>query len=933
MQESMSPITKLSYTGKDFVAIYTEMLDLVKALTSRWDPSISNESDPGVILVKLNAIIADKINFNTDTALLETFPISVTQAVNARKLFEQLGYYMHWYKSATCDVSLQWTDAAAYDSDEASIYYTIPPFTTVSDETSSTIYTLIGTSEGLLDDEFRVGGQRLYRNGQTITFKAIQGIPINYSINGTTTITYDMLDSNNRLYFPYSDIAENGVFICNQGLNNYSTWIRKDNLALEEVNGNNHFYRFGVSQDNMSCYIEFPVNIEELMLSGLNITYIRTSGELGNINANLIVQFYNSVTPLEDTTVTITSTNVTVNNINNGEGGKDPEDIDTAYRNYKSTVGTFKTLVTLRDYLAYVLQSNLVSNGFVCDRTNDVQCTVPIMTTSNGTSTLVNMVESDEVVKEFSMSHPIKVLTGSTFTTDDDVVTPITSPQTFTSGKYMEEEPVLDAFSLKLYFLKYAKSPQTKSGYETTFDMISAGELESVKAYINDSKLISHDIKDIKTIGGLYPGACMFKNKYPLNVRIIPQYVLTKAEKQEVKDNMFKAIYQALNSREIEFGERVDTDYVLERLKACDTRIKSVMLDKITYETFAVYFDGVNYKEINITDVTSASDFFQITYENIPDSGGPSDDWDNPSYGYVRDRLQFIVQNPQSLLEKMVTNPLATWRFRTNATERDPSVSTSNADRYLWWFKDTLYPDGTDYQVPSLSVNMGISGQVVNPTLFHAGDSVAITLSPKVQLRLDTYARSVLAGKTQFLIPDEKFDYQLSQMKSDEITGVKSLIGNTSITLDKVHNTYTMRDNESLAFTSPNLLDSVKYSNYTRFEYNLLHEVPVNSDYRLSTGEYIVFYWKESSDANSIYKYCGYGEGSIIKPMGFSLSPNSETFVTGQTIKRLIDQSPIPKVASYEKYGDLTNTLSANVQSGLASSGNILSGAKKHYST
>ena len=116
---------------------------------------------------------------------------------------------------------------------------------------------------------------------------------------------------------------------------------------------------------------------------------------------------------------------------------------------------------------------------------------------------------------------------------------------------------------------------------------------------------------------------------------------------------------------------------------------------------------------------------------------------------------------------------------------------------------------------------MGISGQVVNPTLFHAGDAVTITLSPKVQLRLDTYARSVLAGKTQFLIADEKFDYRLSQIKSDEITGVKSLVGNTTITLNRAHNTYTMRDNESLAFTSPNLLDSVKYSNYTRFEYNI----------------------------------------------------------------------------------------------------------------
>nr|DAU00280.1 MAG TPA: Baseplate wedge protein [Bacteriophage sp.] len=50
----------------------------MKKLTYKWDPSISNESDPGVILLKLNAIIADKNNYNIDKNILETFPLSVT---------------------------------------------------------------------------------------------------------------------------------------------------------------------------------------------------------------------------------------------------------------------------------------------------------------------------------------------------------------------------------------------------------------------------------------------------------------------------------------------------------------------------------------------------------------------------------------------------------------------------------------------------------------------------------------------------------------------------------------------------------------------------------------------------------------------------------------------------------------------------------------
>ena len=88
-------ISNISYTNKDFQTIYTELLDLVKKLTSKWDPSMSNESDPGVILLKLNALIADKNNYNIDKNVLECFPLSVTQEGNARKLYDSLGYNMH----------------------------------------------------------------------------------------------------------------------------------------------------------------------------------------------------------------------------------------------------------------------------------------------------------------------------------------------------------------------------------------------------------------------------------------------------------------------------------------------------------------------------------------------------------------------------------------------------------------------------------------------------------------------------------------------------------------------------------------------------------------------------------------------------------------------------------------------------------------------
>lgn len=78
LSTNQKTIASTSYTNKDFESVYSELLDLVKVLTYRWDPSISNESDPGVILLKLNAVIADKCNYNSDKNVLECFPLSVT---------------------------------------------------------------------------------------------------------------------------------------------------------------------------------------------------------------------------------------------------------------------------------------------------------------------------------------------------------------------------------------------------------------------------------------------------------------------------------------------------------------------------------------------------------------------------------------------------------------------------------------------------------------------------------------------------------------------------------------------------------------------------------------------------------------------------------------------------------------------------------------
>ena len=56
----------LSATKKDFYQIWSELLEVSSKLSERWDPQSTNETDPGIVLLKVLTAIADKLNYNID---------------------------------------------------------------------------------------------------------------------------------------------------------------------------------------------------------------------------------------------------------------------------------------------------------------------------------------------------------------------------------------------------------------------------------------------------------------------------------------------------------------------------------------------------------------------------------------------------------------------------------------------------------------------------------------------------------------------------------------------------------------------------------------------------------------------------------------------------------------------------------------------------
>lgn len=540
-------ITDISYTSKDFQSIYPELLDLVKKLTNKWDPSLSNESDPGVILLKLNALIADKNNYNIDKNVLECFPQSVTQYGNARKLYDLLGYNMNHYISAITNVQfrLKANNNLVTSSSNA---VKIEQFKQLTDDSGKLSWILLQDVQLLNKITDKSGNVVNIGNVvNAVEASVMQGRIKDYIINGQYIIYLNNLDENLRLYFDEKQVAQNGIFIKEQDVkgqyiipgtnltDGLSTgWTRVDNLAAYPPNMK--IYQFGILPNSNTCYIQFPKDIANLIGSGLNIKYIISDGLDGNISKNTLTKFVDNLVFKNGNNTEVINDKIIIKQPNSTNDGKNPESLDEAYFNYKKTVGTFDTLITKRDFENFIYNlkvdnSNLslVSNLKVSDRTNDLNDSYYVQT-RQGMSIL-----KKELVTKFDNINNLKLYMLNTSNVED-----------FDSYK--------DCF-------KYPNNPSSllNNDIEPTL-----AEIKSLPANLN---LLNKN------------NILIYLNNYTLKGSILTYYKVTSAEKKEIEDNIRNTLYIKYQPHNLEYGKELDYNDLISTIKSADSRIKTVILD------------------------------------------------------------------------------------------------------------------------------------------------------------------------------------------------------------------------------------------------------------------------------------------------------------------------------------------------------------------
>lgn len=568
-------IANKSYINKDFATIYPEQLDLIKTMTNRWDPQTSNESDPGIVLTKLNAFIADKNNYNIDKNVLENFMISATQESSMRKLCDMMGYYMNYYIAPEVDITIMYTN----EDIETKGSFTLPALKTVltssEDDTISFVLTksakVLSQNSAVVVPALQGELKQLYGNNSG----EITGSDANQDY-----IQLNNLDDNNRVYFPESNVAQNGVFISTvfNGVEG-EYWRFTKNLNYEP--SGSHVYKFGYDSSKGLPYVEFPEDIADLIQNGLVIRYIVTSGLDGNVRAGLIDSLASTLVDNENYSFSTSEGDIEylfIRNLSGSINGANPESIDEAYNSFKKTIGTFDSLVTCRDY------ANAIYNMY------DSSNTYPVVS---------NVQVAD---RRDDINYCTKVVTFDDY-----------GEHTY---NYLSDE--INAFDLCCYPLKPIKS-YTEEEFYSSFTPMAM--YQYIKDELEEYKLASHDYKDT-----LDEATYLYKNYLTLNANLSTIYKVNDAERQDIITNVEKELIKRFNARNVDYGYEIPYELLVDAIMKSDKRISNVNLAE-PYLTTKV-MNGLG-NEYDLVSSGGKDAYVNLLAKNVLSGHVPLFDYDN----------------------------------------------------------------------------------------------------------------------------------------------------------------------------------------------------------------------------------------------------------------------------------------------------------------
>lgn len=357
-------LNKSRYTHRDYESIKKDLIDAIPSLTQEW--TCREESDPGIVLIKLMSMFGDSLSFNMDKIALELYLQTVTQRKNCAMILKLLGYKMHWYRTARVVADVRLKDEG---SPENPNHVVLKPFTTMFKGGQIT-YTVVPTetNRGDIDVNSATVSDRVY---------LVEGIIEEVSFNKSNLV-------NNRFYFSDSNIDESNLWLDFGG---YHTCKLVDNLYLS-TDDKVVSFEFNIDEYDRP-YIELVNYWQDILGSSaasnnFNLKYVKTSGSAGSVSSGQLTKIVGAGQGSKGTdAVLVVHPSNNSKEVLSEDGwtapGYDPQTVEEARKDASLYVTTHETLVSSGDFeratkrLVGVTGAKLVDNEIMINEGLDVQ--------------------------------------------------------------------------------------------------------------------------------------------------------------------------------------------------------------------------------------------------------------------------------------------------------------------------------------------------------------------------------------------------------------------------------------------------------------------------------------------------------------------------------------------------------------------------------
>ena len=376
----------VNYTSRDYQSLLEDFINAVPKLTELWKPEA--EADPGMVIAKYIASIAEVLGINLDLLANEIYAPSVSQRKNAEKIFSLIGYELGWYVAARTEITFTNVSSVPVTIDfgfNGSNFATVNAYTDITNASRVITYNILPLTNkyGAADTRSRrdiVGSDvdifaetdEVHLNaGESVTRVGIEG-----EIRSYTVSVQQIKDNNYIIKLPSQHIDTTAIWVkAKTSLNADSflttQWVQCSSPA-EFITPEPRFAVTYDSYSNAQVQISNYLNqLEDYSSNYLTVYWIDCSGVIGCVGENVLSNFL----PAKQAGTENVTESLTISNLSNTVElphtnvvtGASPETAKEAYFNSRNYINTWDSLVTLPDYQRFLSREPGVDCGYVMD--------------------------------------------------------------------------------------------------------------------------------------------------------------------------------------------------------------------------------------------------------------------------------------------------------------------------------------------------------------------------------------------------------------------------------------------------------------------------------------------------------------------------------------------------------------------------------------